>query len=112
MACKSKRYTYSRLSRIMCCAFLGITKQMTDKANESFPYLRVLGVKREKLELLGELTSSASLPVCINSADFLKSAEKEAQSTFAQECRATDLRAALNAGAAGLDFTKGLMIVR
>ncbi|MBR3751072.1 MAG: nucleotidyltransferase family protein [Clostridia bacterium] len=109
--CKSKRYTYSRLARIMCCAFLGITKEMTDAANQGYPFIRVLGVKKEKKELLSELTRRSSLPVCINTADFIAHCSPEAAEVLRKECEMTDLRAALAKRRGSADFTEGLIII-
>lgn len=111
LMCKSKRYTYSRLARIMCCAFLGITGDMTAEANEHFPYIRVLGVKKDKTELLSRLTASADLPVCINTADFINTAPLEAAQALKKECQITDLRAALIGAPAATDFTNGLIVL-
>ena len=112
LSCKSKRYTYSRLARIACCAFLDITQAMTDRANAAVPYIRVLGVKKQRrAELLSLLCSHASVPVCTCAADFLRAAPDEAAAAFRAECNATDLRAALLRQAAGSDFTRGLLLV-
>lgn len=112
LLCKSKRYTFSRLARILCCAFLGITQEMTNTANAGFPYLRVLGVKKEKRELLSMLTAKAKLPVVTNCADFKKTAPSAALPLFEKECLATDLRAALVPSKAGSDFTSGFIFTK
>ena len=109
--CKSKRYTYSRLARIMCCAFLGITREMTDKANAGYPFIRVLGVRKDKKELLSLLARNASLPTCINTADFLAGANADAADALKKECIITDLRAALAGKRAATDFTNGIIFV-
>lgn len=109
--CKSKRYTYSRLARIMCCAFLGITQSMTDSANAGYPFIRVLGVRREKKELLSMLARNASLPVCVNTADFLAGAQGDAAEALKKECIITDLRAAIAGRAGATDFTNGIIFV-
>jgi len=59
-AVKTKRYTYTRLQRAALGVILGITKPNKDKTP---PYIRVLGFKREKANLLGELARNANLPV-------------------------------------------------
>lgn len=56
---KTKRYTMARLRRIMIAALLGITKEMQATP---VPYIRVLGVKKEKSELL----RSKELPLIID----------------------------------------------
>ncbi len=43
---KTKRYTYARISRILLCALLGITRDMIQAANTApVSHIRVLGVK-------------------------------------------------------------------
>ena len=49
MGAKSKRYAYTRLSRLLMCAFLGITaEQLEEKA----PYVRVLAIGSQGRALL------------------------------------------------------------
>lgn len=67
-AIKSRRYTASRLRRILSCALLGITKQM----HSQYPYpqyIRVLGVRNDAKTLLSALSERASLPVIACRAD-------------------------------------------
>lgn len=111
LACKSKRYTYSRLSRALCCAFLGITKEMSARAAEQTDYLRVLALRKEALPLLSLLCKKSAVPVCVKSAEFLRRSPREAAEAFRAECIATDLRAALELADGGQDFTRGLIIV-
>lgn len=111
LACKSKRYTYSRLSRALCCAFLGITKEMSARAAERTAYLRVLALRKEALPLLSLLCKKSAVPVCVKSAEFLRRSPREAAEAFRAECLATDLRAALELARGGQDFTRGLIIV-
>lgn len=111
LACKSKRYTYSRLSRALCCAFLGITKEMSARAAARADYLRVLALRKEALPLLSLLCKKSAVPVCVKSAEFLRRSPKEAGEAFRAECLATDLRAALELASGGQDFTRGLIIV-
>ena len=111
LACKSKRYTYSRLSRALCCAFLGITKEMSARAAERTDYLRVLALRKEALPLLSLLCKKSAVPVCVKSAEFLRRSPREAAEAFRAECLATDLRAALELARGGQDFTRGLIIV-
>ena len=111
LACKSKRYTYSRLSRALCCAFLGITKEMSARAAERTDYLRVLALRKEALPLLSLLCKKSAVPVCVKSAEFLRRSPREAAEAFRAECLATDLRAALELTRGGQDFTRGLIIV-
>ena len=57
-AIKSKRYTRSRIQRILLNALLGITKKDAKDAYRSKPYIRVLGINEKGKELLSRLTRS------------------------------------------------------
>jgi predicted nucleotidyltransferase len=59
-ALKSKRYTHSRLRRILLSAFIGLTRelQQTDP-----PHLRVLAVGENGRSLLREINEKAAVPV-------------------------------------------------
>lgn len=64
---KSRRYTMARLKRICMCALLGISGDPMDRLNGL--YIRVLGVRKDALELLSLLKKNASLPVVIRYGD-------------------------------------------
>lgn len=68
---KSKRYTMARLKRIVISALLGSTKELLDKvrSDPKALFIRVLGVRKEKLHLLSELSRNAELPVVKSFAD-------------------------------------------
>ena len=84
---KTKRYTHSRLRRIVLCAFLGITK---DDVLSPVPYVRVLGFNKKGAELLKKSKEITSLPIVTKSAD-IKALDKSAQRVFELECKARDL---------------------
>lgn len=54
-AVKSKRYTRSRIDRMILCAFLGITAEMM---NRDIPYVRVLGFNNRGREILNGVKKS------------------------------------------------------
>lgn len=54
-AVKSKRYTRSRIDRMILCAFLGITAEMM---NMDIPYVRVLGFNDRGREILSGVKKS------------------------------------------------------
>lgn len=54
-AVKSKRYTRSRIDRMIMCAFLGITAEMMEAAP---PYVRVLAFNDRGREILGSVKKS------------------------------------------------------
>lgn len=53
---KSKRYTQTRIQRILVYALLGITKQDMEMATKTQPYIRVLGFNEKGKELLSEMS--------------------------------------------------------
>lgn len=84
---KTKRYTHSRLRRIILCAFLGITKA---DALTPVPYVRVLGFNEKGAELLKKAKEKATLPIVTKSSD-IKALDENAQRLFSLECKARDL---------------------
>lgn len=58
-AVKSKRYTYTRISRMLLCAFLGITE--ADMAKPA-PYVRVLGFTQRGREVLKQARQTGDFP--------------------------------------------------
>ena len=80
---KSKRYTYTRISRLLYQLLLGITRETQQEAPE---YLRVLGFTDKGRELLRLMKQEAALPVItnVNKAD-VRSGQ------LLEEFRATDL---------------------
>ena len=77
-AVKSKRYAFSRIQRSMLHICLDIKNEdlMRYKNNGYSPYIRVLGFRKDKKDLLGRLTKNSKIPVIVN----IKNAEKELNS--------------------------------
>lgn len=84
---KTKRYTHSRLRRIILCALLGVTK---DDASLPVPYIRVLGFNSKGARLLKEMKGKSKLPIVTKRAD-LASLGEESQRVYELECRARDI---------------------
>lgn len=53
---KSKRYTATRLQRILICSLLGITKKNMENSKKIRPYVRVLGMDEKGKQLLSKMT--------------------------------------------------------
>ena len=53
---KSKRYTQTRITRILLYALLNITKKDIEDSNNATPYIRVLGMNSNGKELISKLT--------------------------------------------------------
>lgn len=52
---KTKRYTVTRIQRILICALLGITKRDVVMAKKTEPYIRVLGFNEKGKELISRI---------------------------------------------------------
>lgn len=84
---KSKRYTMSRIKRIVMCAYLGIT----DKIQSMLPpYIRLLGATNKGLDILNIAKQTAKLPIISKFSD-LSDKDDFSKKVFEIECRATDL---------------------
>jgi len=63
---KSKRYTYSRISRILCCILLGITKSKLRAVINETPKVKLLGINKEKTQILSLLNNYYISPIDAN----------------------------------------------
>ncbi len=80
---KTKRYTHSRIRRIVLRAYLGITTDIP----ENPPYIRVLGFNEKGRKLLCEMKKKSSLPIVTKMSD----CTGDTLAFFKQECAFTDL---------------------
>lgn len=55
---KSKRYTMTRINRILLYVLLNITKKDIEDSYKAFPYIRVLGVNQKGKELLSKISKA------------------------------------------------------
>lgn len=83
---KSKRYTHSRIRRIILRSYLGITKEYGTNA----PYIRILGFNDRGKELLSKMKKNAKLPIISRYSNIEKLTET-GKKLFELECRCTDL---------------------
>ncbi len=92
-AVKSKRYTMSRIRRIIWSAFLGITKELAALPPS---YIRVLGMTVQGRSLLKQMKTAARLPVIIKAADYrgdeIFDINKQAEDIFALCAVSPELR--------------------
>jgi predicted nucleotidyltransferase len=86
-AIKSKRYTMSRIRRIVLYAFLGIEKSAFMYMP---PYLRVMGFNDRGIDLLRIAKTRARLPIYMRFADF-KQSDNYSKLIYELECRSSDL---------------------
>ena len=83
---KTKRYTHSRIRRIILKAYLGITKEYSFDV----PYIRILGFNSKGKELLQDLKKNAKLPIISKYSD-IQRLDDNGKKLFELECRCTDL---------------------
>lgn len=84
---KTKRYTLSRIRRILLFAYLGVTKELLQTP---VPYIRVLGFNEKGAKLLKESKEKAKLPIVTRPKD-LKNLDENGKKIFNLECKARDL---------------------
>lgn len=87
---KTKRYSRTRLQRLIWCAFLGVT---ADDAEGVPPYVRVLGATKEGLSLLRRARENGTKVPFLTRSSQIDSLGNRAKRIFALECRAYDLYA-------------------
>lgn len=84
---KTKRYTLSRIRRILLFAYLDITKELLEAP---VPYIRVLGFNEKGASLLKQAKKNSKLPLVTRLAD-LNNLDSDAKMIFELECKARDL---------------------
>ena len=84
---KTKRYTLSRIRRILLFAYLGVTKELL---KTPVPYIRVLGFNEKGAKLLKECKEKTKLPIVTRPKD-LKNLDENGKNIFNLECKARDL---------------------
>lgn len=87
---KSKRYTQTRLQRILIYALLGIDKKMMEASKKTVPYARVLGVSEKGKEVLSAITKDN---LKINLITSPKKFLKESRHKILKEMLETDIYA-------------------
>lgn len=83
---KTKRYTHSRIRRIILKAYLDITKEYS----RDVPYIRILGFNEKGQRILSKMKETSNLPIISRYGD-AKNLSEYGQKLFALECRCTDL---------------------
>jgi len=89
---KSKRYTQTRIQRILLYALLDITKQDMANSQKGVPYIRVLGMTENGKRLLSEIVAKKKLNVITSPKKFMdKCNNKVVKSLFAKDIFATNI---------------------
>lgn len=81
---RTKRYTLSRIRRIILCAYLGVTKEM----QKNLPgYINVLACNENGMKLLSDIKKQGSITPIIRFSDTLPLSEKDKDSYgFTMKC--------------------------
>ena len=66
---KTKRYTYTRISRILLSSMLGVEESFIRKCLSSELYLKVLAISKEKANLLSEFSKMTEAPIITRKSD-------------------------------------------
>ena len=86
----TKRYTSTRIRRILTANLLGITKSLTDECLKDKLYAKILAVNSESKDLISLISSNASVPVLTRKSD-TSSLNKTAVKCFEIDVLANDL---------------------
>ena len=84
---KTKRFTHSRIRRVVLNSFFGITNDIT---LSDPPYIRVLGFTHKGKDILRIARKNASLPIVMTVGD-VKKLGGFSERLYSLECRTTDI---------------------
>ncbi len=104
---KSKRFTYTRIQRVLLYCLFGLTKDKMASLREERLYARVLGVRRECLPLLSLLSKRSTIRLVTKASEFLENP------LFEADLFATDIYSLFTKKIApgGRDFTTQFPII-
>ena len=70
---KTKRYTVTRIQRILICALLGITKRDVGMAKKAEPYIRVLGFNKNGKKIISAIANqNPKLQIIVSVKKFME----------------------------------------
>lgn len=111
---KSKRYTQTRIQRILVYALLGITKNDMDISKKTIPYIRVLGLNNKGKMLLSAISkANPKLKIITSVKKFMdENKNKNLKSMLEKDILATNIYTLgyKNTSTANLDYTNKLII--
>lgn len=88
--CKSKRYTYTRISRVLSHVYLGITNNLYGLINQQPEYIRVLALNSTGAKILKEIKNASDVNI------ITKVPRKISDPLLALDIKATNLYSLLN----------------
>ncbi len=106
---KTKRYTHSRIRRIILRSFLGLTSLYSSTPP---PYARILALNERGREIIKVAKITSGIPIITKSAHILKLRYPFAKELFGKENELTDifLLSSPKISACGAEFTENLYI--
>lgn len=107
---KTKRYTMTRVKRLVLNAFFGITNEYSLSYP---PYIRVLGFNEKGREILRNAKLTSSKPICTLYSNF-ESLDELSKMYYLLECKATDLYYCFTPeiGPCGIEQTEDAVIIK
>lgn len=116
---KSKRYTTTRIQRILLYALLGINKKMMDNSKSIMPYARILAFDDKGKELISEIMNANPKIDMVTSVNkymqnnIKKTSKKRQIEMLKLDMFATDVYTLgyKNDSKANLDFTNNMVII-
>ena len=108
---KSKRYTQTRVQRILLCALLGINKKDMELSKKIMPYVRVLGCSDNGKILLSQISNNVKVITSVKKFEKTNKNRKLAK-LLEIDKRATNIYTLgyKRNSKANLDYTKGLIL--
>lgn len=89
---KTKRYTHTKIQRALLHILLDIKKTDLEKYQMNFcPYIRILGFRKDKSNILSEISKKSSVPVITNINKLPKNLSDTATQMIYNEIMYTDL---------------------
>lgn len=88
---KSKRYTRTRIQRILLHALLDITKDEVNNYKYNPQYIRVLGFTKKGEKLLSQIYNKSNLPIVTSVSKFLKNANETGRRMIEKDILATNI---------------------
>ena len=108
---KSKRYTQTRVQRILLCVLLGINKKDMELSKKIMPYVRVLGCSDNGKILLSQISNNVKVITSVKKFEKTNKNRKLAK-LLEIDKRATNIYTLgyKRNSKANLDYTKGLIL--
>ena len=88
---KSKRYTKTRIQRLLIHTLLDISKSESDTFKHSPSYIRVLGFTKNGEKILSKISNCSNLPIVTSVSKYLKTANDVGKSMIEKDILATNI---------------------